>query len=403
MSEKMKKAVMYGAGNIGRGFIGQLFSESGYEVAFIDINKEIISALNKEGRYPIRILNGRETRDIWVENVTGIDGSDLDRVIDVISEADIMATAVGAGALPGIAKPVAKGLKERWRKQRPDALDILLCENLPDTGSFFADLIKNELGLEYGEMFNDKVGMVEASIGRMVPLMNPEMQEGNLLRVCVEEFCQLPVDQNGFRGKIPLIKNMIPYNPFAYILQRKLYIHNMGHALTAYLGNLKGYSYIADAIDDPTIRPIVKATMKALAECLSSIHGSSLDEAVAYANDLILRFGNRQLGDTVGRVGNDVRRKLSPRDRLVGAARICVENGVHPVYICLGIAAAIRFGSQDSNEKNSVLNMTAEEVLERVCEIKTGDPLYNMIIRFCRVIESGASFEEATSLAADML
>jgi mannitol-1-phosphate 5-dehydrogenase len=52
--DRMKKAVMYGAGNIGRGFIGQLFSESGYHVVFIDIADSVVDRLNKDGCYPVK-------------------------------------------------------------------------------------------------------------------------------------------------------------------------------------------------------------------------------------------------------------------------------------------------------------------------------------------------------------
>ena len=34
----MKQAIIFGAGNIGRGFIGQLYSESGYHVTFVDVD-----------------------------------------------------------------------------------------------------------------------------------------------------------------------------------------------------------------------------------------------------------------------------------------------------------------------------------------------------------------------------
>ncbi len=395
----MKKLLMYGAGNIGRGFIGQLFSQSGYEVVYIDINDELIAAFNREHRYPVRILSGKETRDIWVENASGIHGADVRSITEAISIADIMATAVGAGALPTIAKQIAAGLNKRWQIKNMKAFDILVCENLPEAGSTFAGFIRAELGQEHQEFFDEKVGIVETSIGRMVPVMTPERMDGNPLRVCVEEFCELPVDQNGFKGAIPPVINMIPYSPFAYIHQRKLYIHNMGHALTAYLGRLKGYLYIAGAIEDPVIRQVVTAAMRDLAECLCKRHGTSREDTNSYVDDLIRRFGNRQLCDTVDRVGNDAKRKLSPRDRLVGAARLCVEYGISPQYLCLGIAAAIRFLCSE----NKTGDCPVSEVLEKICGIDSNDPLYESIIVQYKAIESGIPLEDTVKTITEIL
>src|SRR5690554_4359878 len=98
----MKKSVIYGAGNIGRGFIGQLFSESGYEVVFIDINQELVDGLNKNGRYPIQILSRKQCREFFVENVRAVNGNNDIQAADEIASADIMATSVGANNLPKI-------------------------------------------------------------------------------------------------------------------------------------------------------------------------------------------------------------------------------------------------------------------------------------------------------------
>ena len=59
----MKKAVMYGAGNIGRGFIGALFSQSVYSVSFIDIAKPVVNGLNEAHSYPLRLVSGDQKED----------------------------------------------------------------------------------------------------------------------------------------------------------------------------------------------------------------------------------------------------------------------------------------------------------------------------------------------------
>ena len=71
----MKKAVMYGAGSIGRGFKGALFSEIGYEVVFIDVNDDVIQLINQEKTYPQIIMN-QEQPVHWIKNIRAVDGKD---------------------------------------------------------------------------------------------------------------------------------------------------------------------------------------------------------------------------------------------------------------------------------------------------------------------------------------
>lgn len=387
----MKKAVMYGAGNIGRGFIGQLFSESGYEVVFIDVNTELVDRLNLDRRYPVEILTGAESREVIVANVRAVNGMDQEKVAEEIAAADIMATAVGVNVLPRIVKPIADGLKKRWNNNNAGPLNILICENLLEADRYLAGLIKQELDDVQKSRFDETVGLVEASIGRMVPVMTPQMQQGNILRVCVEEYCELPVDRDGFKGAIPQIKHMQPSSPFAFYIKRKLFIHNMGHALTAYLGKLGGYNYIWEAIGDRFIRPVVLKAMQNSAGALSEEYGMPADIVLEHVDDLIRRFGNRQLGDTVSRVGNDTKRKLSPNDRLVGAARLCMSHGIVPVNVCLGIAAAMKF-DQDPNISEvakMVRTEGPEAVLKKICGLQENDSIMDTVLEFYRQLESG--------------
>jgi mannitol-1-phosphate 5-dehydrogenase len=249
------------------------------------------------------------------------------------------------------------------------------------------------------------VGLVEASIGRMVPVMTPDMQQGNILRICVEEFGELPVDKDGFKGEIPNIKNMQPASPFSYYIQRKLFIHNMGHALTAYLGQIKGYEYIWQAIGDPYIKLAVMRAMQDSARALSLEHGIGLDTILDHVDDLIYRFGNKQLGDTVNRVGNDVKRKLSPNDRLVGAANVCLTHGINPANITLGIAAAMKFDSMNV-KLNGINDMITSEgpegVLKNLCHVPENSVIYEQTLMFYKMMSNFSQINTVIEKTAEI-
>ena len=120
-------------------------------------------------------------------------------------------------------------------------------------------------------------------------------------------------------------------------------MHNMGHALTSYLGYLKGYDYICDASFDPEIKYIMTRALTESAMALSKKHGADLCEALEFVEDLTVRFENKLLGDTVLRVGRDTKRKLAEGDRLVGAYKTAKAMGIVPAHIAVGIAAGFLF------------------------------------------------------------
>ena len=179
----MKKAVMYGAGNIGKGFMGQLFFQNGYNTVFIDINPDVIDALNRDKAYPIKIVSNKDRHEMIIKDVSGIHGMDTNAVAEEIARCDIMCTAVGVNVLPKIVPNLANGIKLRSQTGRP--LNIIICENKIDANLYLKQMIKEYLPQEYHSFIEDKVGFIEASVGRMVPVVTDEMKEGNLLRVWV--------------------------------------------------------------------------------------------------------------------------------------------------------------------------------------------------------------------------
>ena len=324
------KAVVYGGGNIGRGFLGQLLFESGYEMVFIDVNCELIDKLNADHSYPIKIVCNDYQHEITVRNVRAVHS---DNAATEIATADIMFTSAGVNVLPHIAPNIAEGIRNRQGR----GLDIIICENL-----LHADKHLKELLGKYVEV-PENIGFVESSVGRMVPIMNDAMYEGNILRVWVEPFCTLPVDKAAFKNEILNIKNMLPSAPFAYHIQSKLYLHNTGHAIAAYLGMKRGYTYIWETMADAEIYTIVEGAVRICAEALSKEHHKVIDEVMNYGYDLINRFQNRYLGDTCERVGRDARRKLAIDDRLLGAVALCNKHKLPTESIKRGIVAALDY------------------------------------------------------------
>lgn len=385
------KAVMYGAGNIGRGFIGALLSRSGYSVTFIDVAEPVVKALKEKGRYPVRYVSGEGHEDVWVGNVTAVDGKDPEAVAEAIADCDIMATAVGARILKFIAPNIVKGLRRRWAENK-GPLNIIICENLVDADKVLAGLLKESLTPEEQARFDETVGLAEASIGRMVPVQTEQMKDGEPLRVCVERYGFLPVDKAAFKGEIPPIADLVPYAPFDFYIRRKLYLHNMGHAVCAYLGDRMGLEYIYQAIGVPEIRILTQNAMLESAMALSRRYGASLEDLQRHIEDLLYRFSNAALKDTCQRVGGDPARKLGPEDRLIGASRLALEQGITPAYIAAGAAAGVCRYIAEAGQAQSPA--AAENVLREVSGLEPGDVLRELILDDYRMLSQGCSVAE---------
>ena len=390
--ETNMKAVMYGGGNIGRGFIGATLSQSGYEVTFIDVAEPVVRALQEKHCYPVRYVSSEGYEDVRIENVTAVNGNDTEAAAEVIAACDIMATAVGARILKFIVPNIVEGLRRRWsRTEAP--LNIIICENLNDANKILEGMLKEQLSEEEKKIFDARVGLVEASIGRMVPVQTEEMKDGDPMRVCVERYGFLPVDKAAFKGAVPEIKNMVPFEPFDFFIKRKLFIHNMGHATCAYLGDLLGLTYIYEAIAVPEIRIIVQNAMLESALALSKRYGASLADLQLHITDLLGRFTNAALKDTCQRVGGDPARKLGPDDRLIGAAKLAMDQGVTPAYMAIGAAAGLRRYIAEMEGMEQSLD-AASQVLTQVSKLPEENGLRTLILENYQLLLNGESLHD---------
>lgn len=341
MTETKKTIVQFGAGNIGRSLAGQLFARAGYEVIFVDAVPAIIDALNERGSYIVRVkdtLAPGQSDEIKVENVRGLMAQDADAVAEAIAKADYIGTSVGPNVLPRILPTIAKGLQ-----MRTAPISMLMCENLRNAAAFVRERITPLLPAGFD--LNGRLGLVETSIGKMVPIMPIEMREIDPLEVWAEAYNQIIADGEGFIGAPPEVKGLVLKKSFAAYVDRKLFIHNLGHATAAYHGYLAGKTRIWECVEVPEIREQVRGAMWESGKALIAQYPGEFNEQNQgeHIDDLLSRFGNKSLGDTVFRVGRDLMRKVSPEDRCIGALRLATAKGIDPTNICRSIAAALLF------------------------------------------------------------
>jgi len=345
-----KKMVQFGAGNIGRSFIGQLFSRSGYEVVFIDINKELVKELNKKRAYKL-VIKRNELPDeiILIENIRAINGYDKEAVIREIVDTDILATAVGKNALPQIVPVIAQGLQWRDEKRRKNPLDIIIAENFRNVADYLRKELKSLLPLEYP--FDELVGLIESSIGKMVPLMKEEDKKKDLLWIFAEPYNTLIVDKKGFKTPLPQIRDLRAVENIKAYVDRKLFIHNLGHSAAAYLGYQydSKMTYIYEALELPEIYKIVREGMKQSAVALNEAYPKdlALQDLQNHIDDLLFRFQNKSLRDTIFRVGRDLYRKLDKNERLVGSMLLAQKQNVPYHKIKRVFYAALNFKAKD--------------------------------------------------------
>ncbi len=337
----MKTAIQFGAGNIGRGFIGMLLSQAGYKVVFADVSETIIGHLAADKGYTVHVMD-TEVEDVAISNVTGIMSNGTE-IIDEIAKADVLTTAVGLRVLGFIAPTIAQGIQRRIKDGVDTPLNIIACENAIRATSQLKEHVYKALSEEEKAYCEKNVGFADCSVDRIVPPVRSE----NPIDVVVEKYCEWNVEKASLKGDIPEIPGMnLADNLMAYI-QRKLFTLNTGHCITAYTGVIAGHKTIDQAIADPKIYELVHAAMTQSGDGLIKKFDFDKEAHYNYINKIISRFKNPYLQDDVTRVGREPIRKLSASDRLVSPLSTAMEYGLPVDKLVIGIGAALRYNNPE--------------------------------------------------------
>lgn len=388
-------AVHFGAGNIGRGFIGQLLHDAGYEVCFVDVNKELVDEINSRKEYTI-VLAEEGTQEILIQGVQAIHGMEEEQVAAAIAKANLVTTAVGPTILARIAPVIAKGIALR-QQTNPSILNIIACENMISGSTQLKGFVYQELNETEQAFAAQLIGFPDAAVDRIVPMQTHE----DKLRVMVEPFYEWVVNQSQFVGPIPTIGGVTFVDDLHPYIERKLFTVNTGHALIAYLGYYMGHETIDEALQNDYILQVSEKALQESGDFLIKKHGFDRDAHLKYIQKILNRFRNPYISDSVARVGRSPIRKLSPHDRLISPANQALSFEIEPIHLALGIAAALQFNHSDDQEAQEIASCLStkgiEETLTTYSGVHKDSPLFSLILNQMDVLK-----QSRTSLQADI-
>lgn len=370
----MKRAIHFGAGKIGRGFIGALLSQAGYEVCFAEADPQLVDEINRRRGYTVHVTDEicAELRIAGVSAVRADSGEAVRRLVD----ADLVTTAVGLGVLPRVAPVIAAGLRARKAAGVAAPLNVVACENGVRATSRLKASVYEALDAPTAAWAERTVGFADCSVDRIVPPVRSE----NPIDVVVENFYEWNVEEKSFVGGAPHIEGMnLADNLLAYI-ERKLFTLNTGHAITAYLGRMKGLATIDESIADPAIFAIVKEAMQQSGQALVEKFGFDRDAHFKYIDKIIGRFKNPYLKDDVARVGREPLRKLSSTDRLVKPMMTAREYGLPCDKLLLGIGAALHYNNSEDPQSVKMQELIAAKGLRQAVSEITSIPATDPVI-----------------------
>jgi len=394
-----KKAVHFGAGNIGRGFVAEFLHKSKYEVVFCDVQDQLINLLQKNKSYQVIQVGAEGNTESTITDYRAINSKTNEAdVIKEIATADVVTCSVSPPILKFIAPVIAKGIDARSNDATPIA--VIACENAIGATDTLANYIKHEDNTP-GHRLHDhheRARYANSAIDRIVPEQKKykNADDARALNVELESFFEWVVDETPFNDhQRPSIKG-IKWKPDLYpFIERKLFTVNTGHAAAAYHGYYHKKTTVFDALQEPNIVNEVRRALAETSELMIGKHGIEEQEQKEYVEEIIVRIGNPHLVDKVERVGRDPLRKLSRKERFIAPAAELAEEGKEFWALLDAAEMAFRFqnveGDKESAELATIMaSNSPEQVVEKVCGLTEKDKIFPHVVEVVKKVQADA-------------
>lgn len=371
------RIIIIGAGRVGLGALGVALAMQGHELVFAARRDDQVAELNHYG-YAVATKGSVEaTVDVRGVKAVKIPGEEFIREVAIANQ---IYTSVRPDNLPEIASLIAEAILHRIRSGITQPLDVFCCENLKNAGSQLERLIFAGLPFQYAQQVQDHVSFNAAISDRIVSSQNRD--EAGRLLITADAMGDVLFDTLQIKGDFETLPPFKGLDNFPACIEEKLYILNCGHAVCAYLGFQKGYTYIHEAMADEGINHAVVGAMLEAQRALHQKHGKTLHYG-SLIGDILESFSNAALMDTVARVGRDPLRKLQSDDRLIGPAKLAYRYGIEPTHLIQGCAAALSFAQTGDPQAAELQKLIKERgavyALDFVSQLRPWNPLSKLI------------------------
>ncbi|WP_440897783.1 hypothetical protein ACS127_07405 [Amphibacillus sp. Q70] len=351
-----KKAVVYGAGQSGRGYLARFLKESGYQITFIETDRKLVDLLNEDKYFFIHFYH-KDRTPVLIDQFHALTLDD--DLSSVLKEADIILTAVGEQNLKAVAASLAKYLEKTELPQ------LLTAEN----GTNPARVLRKELEKQYK-------GSISNVVSQTAIFCSTINIEDTRLDILSQNETYFPYDLEGFNGSLDF-PGAEPRKNFEHFFERKIYTYNCLAGLISYLGYVKGYKIYGEATNDTEVSKIIDELLEILNPSLAEYFNISLEEQELFANKAVEKFKDMKILDYVIKNGRAPRRKLGKSERIYAPYKILINHDQEATIMCLVAGAALVYLEEIEYTGHS---FDPEEELLAILDLNENDPFVKLSV-----------------------
>jgi len=396
--------LIWGAGKIGRGFLGDLFHQAGYSLTFVDSNKVLVDTLNARPAFTINNCdNDGRSVSVNVSDYAALHTTQRDAIMALFKDCQLMGIAVPPEAFPEVAEILYAELRERMALKIDKTLDVIVCANMFDPARKLFDQLEPRLSFDEKAYCNRYFGFVSALTRRLAIDPDDAQRAKDPLAVVTNGYPELPVDKKAFKGGLPPVKGLAFVDNLPILELRKYYTYNMLHAVFAYMGYYRGHTFAYESIADPFVMQTARGALDEIGQTLMEVCGFSEADTCEWNEAAIKLLDNPVLKDTLVRLGADTARKLGKSERLTGPALMCREHGIWPYYLTKAIAYAFLF-APESDKKSQMVSEYArvygvKEAAKRYCGLENEPELLELIKQHYDRVNRDTELEDDVKVA----